>query len=103
MEIPLLHIDAFTSEAFRGNPAAVCLLEAPKPTGWMQKVAAEMNLPITAFVVHWAGVLGKAEMTAYQASARGGVIGVRLVKNDEGDRVFLSGEAITVLRGSLLC
>ncbi|MDQ3011497.1 MAG: PhzF family phenazine biosynthesis protein [Acidobacteriota bacterium] len=275
MEIPLLHIDAFTSEAFRGNPAAVCLLEAPKPTGWMQKVAAEMNLPITAFVVqrsnaneadlrwftptvemplcghatlasahalwetgrltetqearfhiasgtlvchragkqiemnfpalpiqeadlpsaiaeafgvrprkvfrqrhndgssghfmleldseesvrnlnpnfellrkaakagiivtarsntsifdfvsryfagyvgidedsvtgsahcmltpYWAGVLGKAEMTAYQASARGGVIGVRLVKNDEGDRVFLSGEAITVLRGSLLC
>ena len=51
MEIPLLHIDAFTSEAFKGNPAAVCLLEAPKPVDWMQNVAAEMNLPMTAFVM----------------------------------------------------
>ncbi|MEO6724188.1 MAG: PhzF family phenazine biosynthesis protein [Blastocatellia bacterium] len=271
MEIPLLHIDAFASEAFRGNPAAVCLLEMSKPDDWMQKVAAEINLPMTAFIVprlkaneadlrwftptvemplcghatlasahalwetgrlneaqeahfhtlggrlvcrrvgkqiemnfpallmqeadlpsaiaeafgvrprkvfrqryndgssgnfmleldseeavrnlnpnfellrkaakagiivtargntskfdfvsryfagyvgidedsatgsahctltpYWAGVLGKTEMTAYQASARGGVIGVRLSK----DRVFLAGEAITVLRGSLLC
>lgn len=51
MEIPLLHIDAFTSEAFKGNPAAVCLLEAPKSVEWMQNVATEMNLPMTAFVV----------------------------------------------------
>lgn len=280
LEIPLLQIDAFTSEAFKGNPAAVCLLEAPKPEEWMQNVAAEMNLPMTAFVVprqtapspdaneadlrwftpdgemplcghatlasahalwetgrlketrearfhtasgelicrragrqiemdfpalvvqeselpsdiaealgvfpgkvfsqrrgdgtagnflleldseetvrklkpnldllrkaakvgvivtarghasqfdfvsryfagyigidedsvtgsahcmltpYWAGVLGKAEMTAYQASARGGVISVRLVKQEAGDRVILGGEAVTVLRGSLLC
>ncbi|MEP7340949.1 MAG: PhzF family phenazine biosynthesis protein [Acidobacteriota bacterium] len=280
MEIPLLHIDAFASEAFRGNPAAVCLLEAPKSADWMQNVATEMNLPMTAFVVprsiapspgtneadlrwfmaegemplcghatlasahalwetgrlmenqearfhtasgllichragkqiemdfpalpvqeadlppaiaeavgvqprkvfrqlrtdgtggnflleldseeavrnlspnfellrkaadvgvivtargeasgfdfvsryfasyigldedsvtgsahcilapYWAGVLGKAEMTAYQASARGGVVGVRFLKKDDGDRVFLGGEAVTVLRGNLLC
>jgi PhzF family phenazine biosynthesis protein len=275
LEIPLLHIDAFTSEAFRGNPAAVCLLEAPRSADWMLNVAAEMNLPMTAFVVprpianqadlrwftptvemplcghatlasahalwetgrlnktqeayfhtasgalicrragkqiemdfpalmiqeselpnaiseafdvrprkvfcqrrndgtagnflleldseetvrnlnpnfellrkaakvgvivtarsdasrfdfvsryfacyagidedsvtgsahcmltpYWAGILDKAEMTAYQASARGGVISVRLVKKDDGDRVFLGGEAVTVLRGSLLC
>jgi PhzF family phenazine biosynthesis protein len=275
LEIPLLHIDAFTSEAFRGNPAAVCLLEAPKPDGWMQNVAAEMNLPMTAFVVprhyaneadlrwfmaggemplcghatlasahalwetgrlmenqearfhtasgllvchragkqiemdfpaapvqeadlppaiaravsvhprkvfrqrrndgtagnfllkldseeavrnlkpnfellrkaasvgvivtargeasgfdfvsryfasyigldedsvtgsahcilapYWASLLGKAEMTAYQASARGGVVSLRFLKKDDGDRVFLGGEAVTVLRGNLLC
>jgi len=275
LEIPLLQIDAFTSEAFKGNPAAVCLLEAPKPADWMQNVAAEMNLPMTAFVVprqipneadlrwftpegemplcghatlasahalwetgrigetedahfhtasgelicrragkqiemdfpalmiqeselppaiaealgiyplkvfcqrrddgtagnflleldsedtvrnlkpnfellrkaaktgvivtargnasqfdivsryfacyigidedsvtgsahcmlapYWTAVLGKAEMKAYQASARGGVMSVRLVKKDQGDRVFLGGEAVTVLRGSLLC
>lgn len=275
MEIPLLHIDAFTSEAFRGNPAAVCLLDAPKSADWMQNVATEMNLPMTAFVVprpianeadlrwfmsggemplcghatlasahalwetgrltenqearfhtaggllvcrragkqiemnfpaspvqeadlpqsiteavgvhprkvfrqrrndgtagnflleldseeavrnlkpnfellrkaadvgvivtargeasgfdfvsryfasyigldedsvtgsahcilapYWASLLGKTEMTAYQASARGGVVGVRFLKKDDGDRVFLGGEAVTVLRGNLLC
>ncbi len=48
---------------------------------------------------YWAPVLGKTEMTAYQASSRGGAIGVRV----GGERVSLGGEAVTVLRGSLLC
>ena len=48
--IPLLQIDAFTDRAFAGNPAAVCLLEAPAEAAWMQAVAAEMNLSETAFV-----------------------------------------------------
>jgi PhzF family phenazine biosynthesis protein len=43
-------IDAFTQEPFRGNPAAVCLLPAPRADTWMQQVAAEMNLSETAFV-----------------------------------------------------
>ena len=51
MPVPLFQIDAFTSEAFRGNPAAVCLLTAPAADRWMQNVAAEMNLAETAFVV----------------------------------------------------
>lgn len=51
MEIPILTIDAFTAEAFKGNPAAVCLLTEPKDAAWMQQVAAEMNLSETAFVV----------------------------------------------------
>lgn len=51
MEIPILMVDAFASEAFRGNSAAVCLLARTADADWMQKVAAEMNLSITAFVV----------------------------------------------------
>jgi PhzF family phenazine biosynthesis protein len=51
LEIPILHIDAFTSGPFKGNPAAVCLLDEPRPAEWMQNVAAEMNLSETAFVV----------------------------------------------------
>jgi PhzF family phenazine biosynthesis protein len=49
---PLFQVDAFTAEPFAGNPAAVCLLEdgAADP-GWMQLVAAEMNLSETAFLV----------------------------------------------------
>jgi PhzF family phenazine biosynthesis protein len=49
--IPLFQVDAFTEEPFHGNPAAVCLLEAPADAAWMQAVAAEMNLSETAFVV----------------------------------------------------
>ena len=45
----------------------------------------------------WAKRLGLTEFTAYQASPRGGVVGVRLV----GDRVLLIGQAVTVLRGQL--
>lgn len=46
----------------------------------------------------WAGRLGKSEMVGFQASARGGEVRVRLV----GDRVRLLGQAVTVLRGTLL-
>ncbi len=48
--IPLLQVDAFTDHPFGGNPAAVCLLPAPRDAAWMQHVAAEMNLAETAFV-----------------------------------------------------
>jgi PhzF family phenazine biosynthesis protein len=48
--IPIFQIDAFTDRPFRGNPAAVCLLDRERDAGWMQAVAAEMNLSETAFV-----------------------------------------------------
>src|SRR5262245_26828735 len=51
MRTPLFIADAFTDRAFSGNPAAVCLLERAGEAGWMQAVAAEMNLSETAFVV----------------------------------------------------
>ena len=47
--VPVSVVDAFTSTAFHGNPAAVCLLEAAVDAGWMQQVAAELNLSETAF------------------------------------------------------
>lgn len=46
----IFQVDSFTSEPFRGNPAAVCLLDDVRPDAWMQSVAAEMNLAETAFV-----------------------------------------------------
>lgn len=46
MPRPIFTVDAFAERPFAGNPAAVCLLDAP----WMQNVAAEMNLPETAFL-----------------------------------------------------
>ncbi|MCX6048058.1 MAG: PhzF family phenazine biosynthesis protein [Chloroflexi bacterium] len=50
MKISFFHIDAFADQAFAGNPAAVCLLTQPADATWMQQVAAEMNLPATAFL-----------------------------------------------------
>lgn len=47
----LIQVDAFTPTAFGGNPAAVCVLTEPQPDGWMQRVAAEMNLSETAFLL----------------------------------------------------
>lgn len=47
---------------------------------------------------YWQTRLGKNEFTAYQASARGGVVHVRV----NGDRAYLRGRAITVLRGELV-
>lgn len=48
--VPLITVDAFTDRIFSGNPAAVCVLDAPANAGWMQSVAAELNLSETAFL-----------------------------------------------------
>ena len=46
----ITQVDAFTDTVFSGNPAAVCLLRGRRSDGWMQRVAAEMNLAETAFL-----------------------------------------------------
>ena len=51
MRIPIYQIDAFTNEPFKGNPAAVCLLPEAISEISMQKIAQEMNLSETAFLL----------------------------------------------------
>jgi PhzF family phenazine biosynthesis protein len=51
-----------------------------------------------ALAPYWSARFHKTELLAYQASARGGVIRTRL----QGDRVILGGQAVTVLRGTLV-
>jgi PhzF family phenazine biosynthesis protein len=46
----------------------------------------------------WQKRFGKSEFVAYQASRRGGVVGVRVVK----DRVFLGGKAVIVAEGRVV-
>jgi predicted PhzF superfamily epimerase YddE/YHI9 len=48
-------VDAFTDKPFKGNPAAVCILESAKSDEWMQSVASEMNLSETAFLFEYDG------------------------------------------------
>ena len=50
-----------------------------------------------ALAPYWGAKLGKKQLVAFQASARGGEIRLQL----EGDRVRLGGQAVTVLRAEL--
>lgn len=54
---------------------------------------------------YWSDRLGKTEFVAYQASARGGVLRVRYDNqptNPDEKRVYISGQAITVVKGELV-
>jgi PhzF family phenazine biosynthesis protein len=77
--IPLYHLDAFTREPFRGNPAAVCLLEEPLDEQTMLAIAAENNLPATAFVapdgadlgLRWFSPVAELELCGHATLATG--------------------------------
>lgn len=51
MKIAIYQVDAFTDQLFKGNPAAVCPLDAWLPDELMQNIAQENNLAETAFIV----------------------------------------------------
>ncbi len=72
----IVRVDAFADRPFVGNPAAVCVLDGPRPDSWMQL----------------------SDLVAYLASSRGGVVRVRV----EGECVRLGGRAVTVLRNELI-
>ena len=43
-------VDAFTNSAFKGNPAAVCLLEEERDEDWLQALAMEFNISETCYL-----------------------------------------------------
>src|SRR3954453_103105 len=51
MGVPVYVVEAFADRPSASTPAAVCPLDRPADDGWMQSVAAEMNLSETAFLV----------------------------------------------------
>jgi PhzF family phenazine biosynthesis protein len=55
MTVSLTWVDAFTDTMFGGNPAGVCLLDAPLPVARMQSLATELGIAETAFVVPTGG------------------------------------------------
>jgi PhzF family phenazine biosynthesis protein len=70
---------------------------------WFGPGAGVMEDPVTGSAhsvlgPYWEPRLGKSEFVAFQASRRGGVIRVAVL----GDRVLLSGRAVTTLRGELI-
>ncbi len=51
VDVPIYQIDAFTSKAFGGNPAAICPVDNFLSDQMMQSIARENNLSETAFIV----------------------------------------------------
>ncbi|MCS0628955.1 PhzF family phenazine biosynthesis protein [Telluria mixta] len=51
MSLPIFQVDTFTSQLFGGNPAAVILMETFPDDGLLHRIAAENNVPETAFLV----------------------------------------------------
>src|SRR5690349_23350572 len=52
MRLPIWHVDAFTDRVFAGNPAAVVALDRWPEDAVLGGIAAENNLPETAFLRH---------------------------------------------------
>ncbi|XP_048134198.1 uncharacterized isomerase BH0283-like [Rhodamnia argentea] len=48
-------VDAFTGTAFKGNPAAVCILEEEREEGWLEAVAREFNFSETCYLTRASG------------------------------------------------
>jgi predicted PhzF superfamily epimerase YddE/YHI9 len=106
----LWQVDAFTSEPFAGNPAAVCLLDGPRDDRWMQRVAAEMNLSETAFLLpegeayrlRWFTPAAEVDLCGHATLASAHVLFSK--KGGPGGIAFLtrSGELRALRRGELI-
>lgn len=83
---PFYHVDAFTSEAFRGNPASVVPLQRWLTDETLLAIAAEQNLPATAFFVphgddfeiRWFAPAGELELCGHGTLAAAYVLLHRL-------------------------
>lgn len=99
--LPYWHVDAFASQAFSGNQAAVMPLEAWLDDATLQAIAEENNFAETAFVVPDAGGEADWELRWFTPSEEVRLCGHAtlasghvLLSRDRGDRVrFRTREA----------
>lgn len=104
-------VDAFTRQPFGGNPAGVCLIDAPLPEELMQNIAAENNLAETAFVVpngdeydiRWFTPEGEIDLCGHATLASAFALG-RFKTPDKDNYVFhsQSGPLGVTRKGDLL-
>jgi PhzF family phenazine biosynthesis protein len=110
--VPLFQVDAFTSEPFGGNPAAVCLLSEPADGNWMQQVAREMNLSETAFLhpvpdghrLRWFTPVAEVDLCGHATLATAHVLGERGELPEGGEARFhtLSGLLTATRRAGMI-
>jgi PhzF family phenazine biosynthesis protein len=112
MAVKLFQVDAFTDKPFAGNPAAVCLLPAPRHEVWMQQVAHEMNLSETAclgeqedgFSLRWFTPAAEVDLCGHATLASAHILWeTDLLKPDEQARFHTrSGWLTAERRGDLI-
>ena len=102
MRIPIYQIDAFSSQPFKGNPAAVCPLEDWLPDEVMQSIAMENNLSETAFFVknedqydiRWFAPKIEIDLAGHPTLATAHVIFNEM--NHQGDSITFNSKALLV-------
>ncbi len=106
-DIPLYQVDAFTSKAFGGNPAAVCPLDTWLDEQVMQSIALENNLSETAFFkprpdgdydLRWFTPVHEVDLCGHATLASGHVILELLDKGRDGVTFHTRSGALTVAR-----
>ncbi|NWF94287.1 MAG: PhzF family phenazine biosynthesis protein [Syntrophaceae bacterium] len=112
MKLPIYQVDAFTSEVFYGNPAAVCLLDRWIDDSTLQAVAAENNLSETAFLVRdgegfdlrWFTPVTEVALCGHATLASAFVLFTCRKRPEENIRFRTrrSGELVVTRRGDLL-
>ena len=113
----IIQVDAFTDAPFHGNPAAVCVLDTPQETAWMQLIAREMNLSETAFILkqevgfnlRWFTPTTEVPLCGHATLASAYVLWTKFLKHNpknpkwaDRDRFVLSGGHASMLLYSLL-
>ena len=109
MNVPLYIVDAFTATLFRGNPAAVCPLNAWLPDALMQTIAAENNLAETAFLVpegsgwrlRWFTPKVEIDLCGHATLASAFVLARELPQQTEFRFQTRSGELVVTRKGEL--
>ena len=112
MSMTIYQVDSFTAKPFAGNPAGVCLLDGPADEGWMQQVAAEMNLSETAFLyprddhyhLRWFTPIAEVPLCGHATLASAHVLfelGI-LPQDSEAQFATLSGRLTTRLEDGLI-
>jgi PhzF family phenazine biosynthesis protein len=111
MKLPIYQVDAFTSEIFGGNPAAVVPLEKWLDDKTLQNIAAENNLAETAFFVkegdhyniRWMTPTTEVPLCGHATLASGFVL-FNIIAKDLKSVKFMSqsGELIVERNGDLL-
>ncbi len=106
MDIPIYQVDAFASEVFKGNPAAVCPLEDWLPDQTLQAIAAENNLSETAFLVargsdydlRWFTPAAEVDLCGHATLGSAYVIANRLRPGADSIRFHTRSGILTVTR-----
>lgn len=102
--IKIFTVDAFTNFPFKGNPAAVCIVEKNLSDEFMQQIAFEMNLSETAFVsksnnaflLRWFTPVSEVELCGHATLASAHILWQENVIS-KNDKIFFQ----TVYKGIL--